>query len=207
MRRNRYLMDRAMRRGMNDGRSSYGSKRGSMRNRGMDYANDYPERDSRYYDRNMSDYRGQDYHRGYEQYGKHHRPMEYEMYGIGGFRPRMNDYNDYGYDYAEMDKKWKEDLEEWCKELKKHDKFGMSKDQVLQQAKQMGIRMDKDYDEHEFITTYYMVISDDKHNLISNPQIAMYKAVDFLEDDDSKLKGAEKLSAYYYEVINAGEED
>lgn len=148
------------------------------------------------------------------------------MYGIGGFRPRMNDYNDYGYDYArggrrrndyndygyderdyaEMDKEWKQDLEEWCKELKKHDKFGMSKEQVLQQAKQMGIRMDKDYDEHEFITAYYMVISDDKHNLISNPQIAMYKAVDFLEDDDSKLKGSEKLCAYYYEVVKGGED-
>ena len=31
---------------------------------------------------------------GDEHYGEYHRPMEYEMYGIGGMRP-MYDYRDY----------------------------------------------------------------------------------------------------------------
>lgn len=219
MLKNRYLMDRTMRRGMNDGR-----RYGRGRDRAMDYEHDYPKRDSRSYDRNMSDYRGQDYHRGYEQYGQHRRPMEYEMYGIGGFRPRMNDYNDYGYDYArggrrrndyndygyderdyaEMDNEWKEHLEKWCKELKQHDRFGMPKDQVIQNAKQMGVQFDK-YDEKEFLTTFYMVMSD-YPRIANEPHTYLAMAKDWLEDDDSKLKGSEKLCAYYYEVVKGGED-
>ena len=235
--KNRYLQDRASRRynsrGMRmsdramDGRNPYGSRggyvmstrRGRGRDRAMDDRNYYPEYDSRGnrgYDREQYD---SDYHYGSQHYGEHNRPMDYEMYayGVGGMRP-MYDYDmrgrrdygmDYGMDYAsgDMEKEWEKHLEEWCKELKKKDKFGLPKEQVLSQAKQMGIKMNKDYSEEEFITTYYMVISDDKHNLLSNPQIAMYKAVDFLEDDDAELQGSEKLCAYYYEIVKGGKED
>ena len=42
------------------------------------------------------------------------------------------------------------DLEEWCKKLKHHDRFGMHKDQLLHSAKQMGVNF-HNYNEHEFI--------------------------------------------------------
>lgn len=229
---NRYLMDRAMRRsGMRDGngsRGGYVTSRKGMRgrdradmnydmnmgrdyrgyDRGMDYGNYYPEYDSRYTDRHYGERMGQERYMGNQQPREHHRPMEYEMYGVGGFRP-MHDYGMYPYpDYSseDMEKEWKEHLKKWCEELKRYDRFNMPKDQIIQTARQMGVRFDN-YNEEEFLTTYYMVISDDEDSLISNPQMAIIMAKNWLKDKDSKLKGAEKLSAYYYEVIKGGEED
>lgn len=235
---NRYLMDRAMRKGsMRDGRNPYGSRGGyvsssrrSMRgrdradmnydmarggnrdyrgyDRGMDMGYDYAKYSGGYGSGYNSQRGNQDGHYPYERYGEHNRPMDFEMYGysIGGIRPM--DYGMYPYpDYAseDMEKEWKEHLKKWCEELKRYDKFNMPKEQILSQAKQMGLKFEN-YNEEEFLTTYYMVISDDEDSLISNPQMAIIMAKNWLEDKDSKLKGAEKLSAYYYEVINAGEE-
>ena len=241
---NRYLMDRASRRGMmRDGRNPYGSRGGYVtsrrrmgRDREMDSRNDYPEYDSRYDSRSGGRMGGQDYHYSNQQYGEHHRPMQYEMYGVGGMRP-INDYGDYdmvrggrgsgrrgrdygydmnydydydyGYDmrdYAKEDEEWKKHLKKWCEELKQYDRFNMPKDQVINQARQMKVKFDN-YNEDEFYTTYLMKISDDEDNLISNPQMAIIMAKNFLEDKDSKLKGSEKLCAYYYEVIKGGEEE
>ena len=59
----------------------------------------------------------------------------------------------------------------------------------------------KDYDEEEFLTTYYMVISD--YGTVSNdPHYFIALAKGFLEDSDSNLKGGDKLCAYYYDVVN-----
>ena len=211
---NRYLMDRAMRRGMRDGRNPYGSRGGYVSSkkmkrydRAMDYNYDYPERDSKYADSHYGRHMGQERYMGYEQPREHYRPMEYEMYGVGGIRPHMKDYGMYPYyDYAheDMEKEWKEDLHEWCEELKKHDRFNMPKEQILQSARQMGVKFDN-YSEHEFLTTFYMVMSDFTQ-IANDPHTYLAMAKDWLEDKDSKLKGSEKLSAYYYEVIKAGEE-
>ena len=227
---NRYLRDRASRRGMSqrDGRNPYGSRGGYVsssrrgrdraymnydmargnrgRDREMDMEYDYAKYDSRYDSRYNSNRRGQDGHYPYQQYGERNRPMEYEMYGygIGGIRP-MN--YDYGYDYAseDIEKEWKEHLKKWQEELKRYDRFNMPKDQVIQNGRQMGATF-KDYNEEEFYTAYLMIVSDYKKS-ISDPHIAILQAQEWLEDEDSKLKGSEKLCAYYYEVINAGEED
>lgn len=230
---NRYLRDRANRRVMSqrDGRNPYGSRGGYVsssrrgrdraymnydmargnrgRDKEMDMEYDYAKYDSRYDSRYNSDRRGQDGHYPYQQYGERNRPMDYEMYGygIGGIRPMNYDYGyDYGYDYAseDMEQEWKEHLKKWCEELKRYDRFNMPKDQVIQNARQMGATF-KDYNEDEFYTTYLMIVSDYKKS-ISDPHIAILQAQEWLEDDDSKLNGAEKLSAYYYEVINAGED-
>ena len=214
---NRYLRDRAYRRGMGmrDGRNPYGSRggyvtsrRGRGRDRAMDYEHDYPERDSRYIDRNYDQHHYPRNNMGSQQYGEYPRHMDYEMYGygIGGIRPMMNDYG-YGRDYAseDMEKEWKEHLEKWCKELKRYDRFGMSKDQLIQSAKQMGVSFDK-YDEKEFLTTYYMVMSD-YPQIAHEPHTYLAMAKEWLEDKDSNLKGSEKLCAYYYEVVKGGEED
>lgn len=220
---NRYLRDRASRRGMSqrDGRNPYGSRGGyvtsrrrgrdnRMPDREMDMEYDYAKYDSRYDSRYNSDRRGQDGHYPYQQYGERNRPMEYEMYGygVGGIKPM--DYNyDYGYDYdyadEDMEKEWKEHLKKWQEELKRYDRFNMPKDQVIQNAKQMGVEFDK-YNEEEFLTTYYMVMSD-YPSIANEPHTYISLAKDWLEDEDSKLKGSDKLCAYYYEVIKGGEED
>lgn len=233
---NRYLRDRANRRGMlqRDGRNPYGSRGGyvsssrrgrdranmnydnyrggynRMRDREMDMEYDYAKYDSRYDSRYNPDRRSQDGHYPYQQYGERNRPMEYEMYGygIGGIRPMDYGYDySYDYDYAseDMEKEWKEHLKKWREELKRYDRFNMPKDQVIQNAKQMGVEFGK-YNEEEFLTTYYMVMSD-YPTIANEPHTYISLAKDWLEDEDSKLKGSEKLCAYYYEVIKGGEED
>ena len=173
----------------------------------MDMEYDYAKYDSRYDSRYNSNRRGQDGNYPYQQYGERNRPMEYEMYGygIGGIKPMDYGY-DYNYDYAseDIEKEWKEHLKKWQEELKRYDRFNMPKDQVIQNGRQMGATF-KDYNEDEFYTTYLMIVSDNKKS-ISDPHIAILQTQEWLEDEDSKLKGSEKLCAYYYEVINAGEE-
>ena len=205
---------------------NYRDRVNRMRNREMDMEYDYAKYNSRYDSRYSTDRRNQDSRYPYQQYGEHNRSMEYEMYGygVGGIRPmdygydynydyassgnRMRDRNyDYEYDYAseDMEKEWEEDLKKWREELKRYDRFNISKDQIIQSAKQMGAEFDK-YNEEEFLTTYYMVMSD-YPQITNEPHIYISLAKDWLEDKDSKLKGSEKLCAYYYEVINGGEED
>lgn len=200
---NRYLQDRAMRRSGRDGRNPYGSRGGYVR-------------DSRRGRRDRADY---DYENDMARGRDRAQNVSYPMYGIGGYRPYENDMDDYDYarrsgrgrdydydmyDYAEADDEWKEHLKKWSEKLKKHDRFNMPKDQVLQNAKQMGIKFDE-YDENEFLTTYYMVISD-YPKIANEPHSYLAMAKDWLEDKDSALKGSEKLCAYYYEIIKGGEE-
>lgn len=194
--RNRYLSDRAYRRSRmsRDERNPYGSRGGYVSSRRM-IDRGMPEYDSRY------DYRGSEYPR------EHSRPMQYELYGVGGMRPRMDyDYGyDYGYDYAkESEKEYEKDLHEWVEKLKKYDRFGWSKEQVIQQAKDMGVKF-SDYDEMEFYATYIMLMSDFK-KIGNDPYIYLSMAKEFLEDDDAKLKGSEKLCAYLYTIV-LGEEE
>lgn len=209
---NKYLRDRAMRKDMRNPYGSRGgyvsSRKGRGRDRAMDYGHDYPEHDGRYdmrYDSRRMDSR---YDRDMEYPRESHRPMDYEIYGVGGMRP-MYDYRgrmDYGYDYAseDMEKEWHEDLEEWMHKLKKHDIFNMPKEQIIQKARDMGVTF-HEYNEKEFITTYYMMISDYK-NVSNDPHFYLVLAKQFLEDEDSELKGSDKLCAYYYEVVKAGKE-
>lgn len=190
MYKNRYLEDRAMR-----GRKSRG------RDRGMDFGHDYPERDSRYYDRNMSDYRGQDYHRGYEQYG--------ESYGHQTPRSKVIGYSRYDYaddypkhdekDYDEVDKKYHEDLERWKDKLRKYDKFKLMPGDIVSKAKTMGVKFDK-YSELEFEVTYLMLMSDFP-NVSTEPHRYISMAKEWLEDDDIDVSPSEKLCIYYYKIV------
>ena len=232
---NRYLQDKAMRRNgrgrdrnmgnmMTDGRNPYGSRGGYVTSsrRGRDRAMDYGDYNQQPYNgmdyRYNAQYPNADYHMGGQQYGQYPMPM-YEMYGVGGIQP-MYDYNqgymneyargrgrDYGYDYAsnEEDKEWEEHLHKWIEKLKKYDKFNMPKEEIINKAKSMGVKFDK-YNEHEFVATYYMMMSD-YPSIMSDPHLALVMAKDFLEDKDSELKGSEKLCAYYYEIVKGGEED
>lgn len=212
---NKYLQDRAYRRSMSmrDGRNRYGSRGGyvssrkSGRDRAMDYEHDYPERDSRYNDRHYGEHRNQEHHMAYQQPREYYRPMDYEMYGygIGGIRPMMNDYG-YGRDYAseDMEKEYKEDLHEWIEKLRRHDIFGLSKQQVIDKAKQMGVRFDK-FEEEEFYAIYLMLISDFKQ-VSNDPHYYLALAKEWLEDDDVAMKGSDKVCAYLYSIV-LGKED
>lgn len=224
---NRYLKDRAARRQdmrmrrdrMRDERDRYSDHRRNYgRDREMDRHNSYPERMGRMYDRDMSDYRGQDYHMGYEYSRESRRPMDYDMAGhnVGGNRPMYDGYDrrDY-YDHydrkqgyedfgsSDVEKEWHDDLEEWMHKLKKHDRFNMNKEDIINKAKQMGVKFDR-YDEKEFATTYYMMVSDYK-SASNDPHFYLALAKQWLEDEDTALTGSEKLCAYYYEIVK-GEE-
>jgi hypothetical protein len=170
---------------------------------------DYDMRRNDYNDYN--DYGRPDYHYPYPYYNKgmnvdYQDRRDYEDYGDYGDYD-MRDRRDYG-DYAEEDhqKKWKKDLKEWCEELKQQDKFkGTTKDQILQSAKQMGAKFDN-YNDEEFICTYYMVMSDYKQ-ISSEPRMYLAIAKDWLEDSDCYYQGGAKLAAYYYELIKGGQEE
>lgn len=155
------------------------------------YPSDYRRRDrmenpmgDRYYEpygnmRPMSDY-------GY--------PMQYEMYGYGRSKP---------YDYSNGEMEYNEELNRWIEKLKRYDKYGMTKEQLIQHSRQMGVSY-KDYTEDEFYATYLMMQSDYK-TVSNDPNVYITLAKEFLEDDDSALKGGEKLCEYYYSII-LGEE-
>lgn len=193
MYKNRYLEDLAMYRNK--------SREKRRRDRAMDYGYGYPERDSRYSDRTSSDYRTSDYHMGYEQ------PRE--SYRYSAPRSRVVGYSRYDYaedypryderDYAEVDREYKEDLEAWKNKLKKHDKFRLLPNDIINKAKQMGVKFDK-YNELEFETVYYMLISD--HPTISTePHRYLAMAKEWLEDDDIAVSPSEKLCYYYYDIV------
>lgn len=211
---NRYLKDRAMRRDMRNPYGSRGgyvsSRRRSGRDREMDYGHDYPEYDSRY-DSRYSDRRmDYNYGRDMEHHREHSRPMEYEMYGVGGMRPmydgtdyargRGRDY-DYGYDYAseDMEKEYKEDLEHWISKLKKKDRFGLNKDMVIQKAKEMNVRFDE-FSELEYYAIYLSLVSD--YPQISNdPHLYLAMTKDWLMDDDIEVTPSDKVCIYLYKIV------
>lgn len=151
---------------------------------------------------------------GYPEYERHYHTTSYPIYD----HARRNDYEyDYArrrdreYDHRSRDMaddydaadEWEEDLEEWCKKLKHHDRFGMHKDQLMHNAKQMGVHFEE-YSEKEFLTTYYMLLSDFP-KIANEPHTYLSMAKDWLEDEDSELKGSERLCAYYYEIIKGGD--
>lgn len=182
--RNRILMDRAMRRGSSM-RSSRGMNGRMDRNMDMRYS--------------KSDYNYND-----RMYDKNHRPMDYEMYGYGGFRPMYDMNYDMRGDYSMEDEDYKKELQHWSEKLRKHDRFGWNKEQIIHNAKQMGVEF-RDFNEEELIATYYMLMSDFP-NAFPQPQSYLDMAHKWLKDDDTKLKGSEKLCAYLYYIV-LGETD
>ena len=190
---NRYLRDRADRRrdrylsSMDRGYNDMRRRRG--RDMEMDRMRNYPEYDRRMDSRRNSDYRGSDYGYYDERYDQHYRPMSYEI------TPRM----DYGEDYDK--KEYAEELEKWIHKLKKHDRFTWKKEQVIQQAKSMGVRFEK-FDEDEFYAIYLMHISD-YPQIANEPHTYLAMAKSFLEDDDIARQGSEKVCAYLFDIVLA----
>jgi hypothetical protein len=204
--RNRYLEDRAMRRKdyrnrpMRDGRNPYGSAGGYVRDyrygndSRMDYNYDYAERNRGYDYRNNYESRNSDYNKYPEHYGEYNRPMyDYEM--------RNRDYNyDYRMDYDHMEKEYHEELKKWIEKLKQKDnRIRVNKEQVMRQAKNMNVRFE-DYTEEEFYAVYLMMIAD-YPNVTNDYNVYLSMAKNWLEDDDVKVKGSDKLCTYLYEIV------
>lgn len=184
---NRYLRDRADRRrdkylmSMNRNVSDMRRRRG--RDMGMDYMYGYPEHDRRMDRRVHPDYRGSDYAYYDERYDQYYRPATY----------------DYGEEHDKRE--YAEELEKWTHKLKKHDRFTWHKEQVIQQAKSMGVRFEK-YDEEEFYAIYLMHISD-YPQIANEPHTYLAMAKAFLEDDDIARQGSEKVCAYLFDIVLA----
>lgn len=193
---NKYLRDRAMRRGGRrdrmDGRNPYGSRGGyvrdSRRGRGYDRAMD--ERYD-YAERSRGDYRGYDRYDGYDE--RYDRDYEYDR----EYRRPM----DYAYDGAEeeMDKEYEEKLHEWIKKLKKKDRFATSKEDIIRKAKSMDVKFDE-FTEDEFYAVYLMMVSDYKH-VANDPHHYLAMAKEWLMDDDVEMRGSDKVCAYLYTIV------
>lgn len=207
-----------------DGRNPYGSRGGyvvSSRGRGR----------GRGRDREMEDMYYQDRERDYAMDGHYPREMGYEMYGMGAITPmhemydyrdmrggsrgrmRGRDYGDYGMDYGdydyedyasdeEMEEEYKEDLKEWIKKMKPKDRFGMTKEQTIQHAKQMGVKFEE-FSEEEFYAIFLAMLTDYK-DISNDPTIYIRLAKDFLEDDDIAVSPSEKVCIYLYEIVKGG---
>lgn len=113
--------------------------------------------------------------------------------------------NDSNYDYSSTEKLDEEDLKEWydklCEEIPEQYKHLYKKENIEQVAKQMNIEFNK-FKPMELIVTTLMMATDYPKSVgyaDINRNVAMAK--EWLEDKDSNLKGPEKLSAYYDNVI------
>ena len=231
MKENRVLRDRAMRRSGRrdramsrrsysrdrrdyemDSRNPYGSRGGYVSSdRAMDSRNYDAESNRGYDSRRDYNYGASDYHNGYERYGEYNRPMQYDIYGVSSMRRQYGknqDYNDYevdGQDYAEEEESYKKDLKELSRKLKKSDRFNLGEEEIVKKAKSMGVKFE-DYDEEEFIVTYYMMQSD-YPGIANDPHTYLAMAKSFLEDKDAKLQGSEKLCKYIYAIVKGEDEE
>ena len=224
------MMDHNVDRNM-DGRNPYGSKGGYIdhnyqdNRRGRDYAMGGMDHSSEFDNRrdynNGSDYRG-DYHMGNQYGGQYPGSMQFYGYGVGQMPMGGNDYAHHGYsgghdnygrrnsmdyadynDYAMEEKDYKKKLHEWTEKLKSKDRFGVPKEQVLKQAENMGVKFDH-FTPEEFYAVYLMMISDYK-KVANDYNMYISLAKEWLEDDDVKHKGGDKLCAYLYYIV-LGEE-
>lgn len=214
MKQNRFLRDRMIGRDMARGSQGRSSNRGSDNE--MDGRNPYGSKGGYVTTNKQYDslpmhpqMQMEDYAKGYRDAVKDfamdgaNLGQVTRMYtrGMDGTRGR-SDYADYEYDYgdyASMDEEFKEELENWCKKLKKKDRFKLPKEDLIKKAKQMGVKFDE-YDEEEFITVFYMLQSD-YPSIFDNEHGYLAMAKQWLEDDDIEVSPSEKLAIYYYKIV------
>lgn len=208
--RYRYMRDRADRRRNYRNQSDYDYEMD-----GRNYRNQYGDR----YDsaRTRDRYSDERYDMDYEFPRDSRRIYDYDMrrnyrdsdYAIGGIgRPREYNRRNRDYrDYAEedMDEEYEEDLKKWIQKLKKSDRFGLSKEQVIQKAKEMKVDF-KDYEPEEFYAIYLMHISD-YPSVANEPHTYLAMAKAWLEDKDLQISPSEKVCKYLYEIVMAEEDD
>ena len=132
--------------------------------------------------------------------------MGYRNYDMRGRDYGYDDYGDYGETLSEKE------LEHWNKKLmqkieEKYKPF-FTKENIVQRAKQRGYQM-KEFGENELYTATLMQYTDLCKELkpFVGENLDAYIAAGyaFLVDDDTEVKGAEKLAIYFDEVVGEKE--
>jgi hypothetical protein len=137
--------------------------------------------------------------------------MPEQDYGRGRDYGYRRDYGyDYGYPYGDFGEVLSEkELDEFCHKLKskldEREKQMFSKEIIAQKAKQMGKEM-KDFGEKELEVVTLMLLDDYKRTLGVNVDVMIKLAFDWLNDEDAKVRGAQKLAVYFDEIVMGGEE-
>ena len=147
------------------------------------------------------------YYGGAEDYARNMRGQDYNYSRDYGYNMPYNDYRDYAGDYGES--LTKDELEEWkmklMREVEDKDKPFLTKDAIMQKAKQMGAEM-KDYNEDELLISVLMAYADYckaiKPYVGSNIDIYIALGKAWLEDKDVSVKGSEKLAIYYDCIVS-----
>jgi hypothetical protein len=145
-----------------------------------------------------------------------YEPVEFMGYCSGYYGSPDQDYGDYRYrdygrgygDYGDYGETLTEqDLDKWNKKLlgklDERERQMFSKEAIMAKARPMASQM-KDFGEKEVYTTTLMMYTDYKKSIGQNIDLAVKLAMDWLNDDDVAVKGAEKL-AVYYDCIVEGE--
>lgn len=200
-----------------------------MDNNMGDYDSDFDMDSAGYDGRNdYGDYRGQDYQGNDMDYQRDRQSdrhkMPFRLYGsidMQDMARKRNYYSPYvkekamnGHysypplymrDFASSEKLDKEDLKKWyeqlCEEIPEQYKSLYKKDKIEEIAEQMQISFKK-YEPMELVVATVMIATDYPKSIgyaDINRNVAMAK--EWLEDKDSNVKGSEKLSAYYDNVI------
>lgn len=90
-------------------------------------------------------------------------------------------------------KEWEHKL---LSKLSDQEKQMFSKENLAQKAKSMGRQMEG-FGEKEIEVVALMLLDDYKKTLGANPDIMIKLAFDWMNDQDSEVKGSEKLALYY----------
>ena len=160
---------------------NYGEDNRSDMMHHQDYAGYYGYKGTQMYNPMASDFRD---HRDYRDYA------DYNDYG---------DYNDYNEEKSDSKKKYHEDIKRWIEKLKRKDRFKIPKEEVISNAKQMGIKFE-DFSEEEFYAVYLMMVSD--YKAVANDfRSYLNMAKEWLEDDDIEVSPSEKVCIYMYEIV------
>lgn len=188
---------------MIDERNPYGSRGGYVRDKSRrDMRRDYRrDRDYRRHDRNYKrDYNSSDYREYDSRYDRESNDYRYNDY-----RYSNNDYRYDSRDYSHGDYLDRDEIDTWIEMLQREfdnqSKEMFSKEKIQRRATEIGVRFE-DFTQEEFYVTVIMLFSDYK-NVLGSASIDVYikLAKAFLEDKDSKLKGAEKLATYFDEFV------
>lgn len=190
-------------------REDYAGRRMGMGPRGSDYGATPFEMMQ---DRNRRDYNDYNDYNDYGDYNDYEMDyndydygMDYEHdYRRGGRRDyRRGGRRDYRRDYGE--KLEKVDYQEWVGKLMEKvdhkDSEMFKKEKIMQKAQELGIRPEEFSMEDLYVTTLMMYT--DYYMTLGNANISIYVklARDWLMDDDTSVKGSEKLATYYHNIV------
>lgn len=148
--------------------------------------------------KNMYDSMESDYARG-RRSRKRGRSRD-SSYGVGHYiyEQPYTPYLDHAKSKEDL-KEYEEDLKDWILDLKEKDHFKLPEHEVIEKAKEMGVKF-HEFSELEYYAVYLMMVSDYPQTA-HDPHIALIMAKEFLMDDDLEISPSEKVCKYLYEIV------